>query len=115
MGGAGGRLDQMQVRWRTGHTTHPAHIRCWSNPRFDNQLSETVPCYPSGLVGCDGCVYRLEWPKEHYFPPCALSFRDGWEPPSSREQRQEELRTRLAQEVGRQWRSGVSRGCLRNC
>nr|XP_046235199.1 epidermal growth factor receptor kinase substrate 8a isoform X2 [Scatophagus argus] len=62
---------------------------------------------------------RLEWPKDHYFPPCALKFRDGWEPPAfptvmpSREQeltqlaeslasaeiqRQEELRLRLAQE-----------------
>lgn len=26
--------------------------------------------------------FRLEWPKEHYFPPCVLTFRDGWEPPS---------------------------------
>lgn len=25
---------------------------------------------------------RLEWPKDHHFPPCALTFRDGWEPPS---------------------------------
>ncbi|MEQ2307443.1 hypothetical protein AMECASPLE_018276, partial [Ameca splendens] len=24
---------------------------------------------------------RLEWPNDHYFPPCALRFRDGWEPP----------------------------------
>ncbi|XP_059181664.1 epidermal growth factor receptor kinase substrate 8-like [Centropristis striata] len=24
---------------------------------------------------------RLEWPKDHYFPPCVLTFRDGWEPP----------------------------------
>ncbi|KAM9328425.1 epidermal growth factor receptor kinase substrate 8a [Pholidichthys leucotaenia] len=24
---------------------------------------------------------RLEWPKDHYFPPCVLRFRDGWEPP----------------------------------
>ncbi|XP_029283052.1 epidermal growth factor receptor kinase substrate 8-like isoform X2 [Cottoperca gobio] len=24
---------------------------------------------------------RLEWPRDHYFPPCALTFRDGWEPP----------------------------------
>ncbi|XP_074482065.1 epidermal growth factor receptor kinase substrate 8a isoform X1 [Sebastes fasciatus] len=61
---------------------------------------------------------RLEWPKDHYFPPCMLMFRDGWEPPAfpaaapSREQeltqlaeslanaeihRQEELRTRLEQ------------------
>uniref|UniRef100_A0AAQ4REE9 Epidermal growth factor receptor kinase substrate 8-like protein 1 n=1 Tax=Gasterosteus aculeatus aculeatus TaxID=481459 RepID=A0AAQ4REE9_GASAC len=23
---------------------------------------------------------RLEWPKHHYFPPCALTFHDGWEP-----------------------------------
>ncbi|XP_038563896.1 epidermal growth factor receptor kinase substrate 8a isoform X2 [Micropterus salmoides] len=62
---------------------------------------------------------RLEWPKDHYFPPCVLRFRDGWEPPAlpsvtpSREQeltqlaetlanaeilRQEELKLRLAQE-----------------
>uniref|UniRef100_A0A673B8G5 Epidermal growth factor receptor kinase substrate 8-like protein 1 n=1 Tax=Sphaeramia orbicularis TaxID=375764 RepID=A0A673B8G5_9TELE len=26
---------------------------------------------------------RLEWPKDHYFPPCVLKFRDGWEPPAS--------------------------------
>ncbi|XP_036005177.1 epidermal growth factor receptor kinase substrate 8a isoform X2 [Fundulus heteroclitus] len=25
---------------------------------------------------------RLEWPKDHYFPSCALRFRDGWEPPA---------------------------------
>lgn len=25
---------------------------------------------------------RLEWPKDHYFPPCVLRFRDGWEPPA---------------------------------
>ncbi|KAM7378620.1 hypothetical protein PAMA_013500 [Pampus argenteus] len=25
---------------------------------------------------------RLEWPKDHYFPPCLLRFRDGWEPPA---------------------------------
>ncbi|XP_054595907.2 epidermal growth factor receptor kinase substrate 8a isoform X5 [Nothobranchius furzeri] len=24
---------------------------------------------------------RLEWPKDHYFPPCELRLRDGWEPP----------------------------------
>lgn len=62
---------------------------------------------------------RLEWPKDHYFPPCVLKFRDGWEPPAlpstpSREreltqlaeslsaadvQRHEELSSRLAQEV----------------
>uniref|UniRef100_A0A4W6F0W1 EGFR pathway substrate 8a, signaling adaptor n=1 Tax=Lates calcarifer TaxID=8187 RepID=A0A4W6F0W1_LATCA len=64
---------------------------------------------------------RLEWPKDHYFPPCPLRFRDGWEPPAlltattapSREQelthlaeslanaeiqRQEEVKLRLAQE-----------------
>ncbi|XP_058481251.1 epidermal growth factor receptor kinase substrate 8a isoform X2 [Solea solea] len=66
---------------------------------------------------------RLEWPKDHFFPPCPLRFRDGWEPPAlpgvtpSREreltqlaeslvnadvQRQEELATRLAQEVALQ-------------
>uniref|UniRef100_A0A667ZF52 Epidermal growth factor receptor kinase substrate 8-like protein 1 n=1 Tax=Myripristis murdjan TaxID=586833 RepID=A0A667ZF52_9TELE len=63
---------------------------------------------------------RLEWPKDHYFPPCVLRFRDGWEPPAlpyvaqSREQelaqlaetlahadiqRHEEVKHRLAQEV----------------
>ncbi|XP_074554422.1 epidermal growth factor receptor kinase substrate 8a isoform X2 [Halichoeres trimaculatus] len=62
---------------------------------------------------------RLEWPKDHYFPPCVLKFRDGWEPPllpaaaPSREelnqlaesiasaeiQRHEELRARLNQET----------------
>lgn len=26
---------------------------------------------------------RLEWPKDHYFPPCELKFRDGWEPPAA--------------------------------
>ncbi|XP_029901312.1 epidermal growth factor receptor kinase substrate 8a isoform X2 [Myripristis murdjan] len=62
---------------------------------------------------------RLEWPKDHYFPPCVLRFRDGWEPPAlpyvaqSREQelaqlaetlahadiqRHEEVKHRLAQE-----------------
>uniref|UniRef100_A0A8C6UZR6 Epidermal growth factor receptor kinase substrate 8-like protein 1 n=1 Tax=Neogobius melanostomus TaxID=47308 RepID=A0A8C6UZR6_9GOBI len=25
---------------------------------------------------------RLEWPKDHYFPPCVLKFRDDWEPPA---------------------------------
>ncbi|KAI5094187.1 epidermal growth factor receptor kinase substrate 8 isoform X6 [Silurus meridionalis] len=31
---------------------------------------------------------RLEWPKDHFFPPHTLRFRDGWEPPLllSREQ-----------------------------
>ncbi|KAK2859249.1 hypothetical protein Q5P01_003869 [Channa striata] len=62
---------------------------------------------------------RLEWPKDHYFPTCVLTFRDGWEPPalpvvtpireqeltqlaeslaSADFQRQEELKIRLAQE-----------------
>ncbi|XP_072233543.1 epidermal growth factor receptor kinase substrate 8a isoform X1 [Leuresthes tenuis] len=62
---------------------------------------------------------RLEWPKDHYFPPCELRFRDGWEPPvlldvtPGREldlmqlaeslvgadiTRQDDLRLRLAQE-----------------
>ncbi|CAB1413270.1 unnamed protein product [Pleuronectes platessa] len=61
---------------------------------------------------------RLEWPRDHYFPPCVLTFRDGWEPAAppvvtrSREaeltqlaesQRQEELtRRRLAQETALQ-------------
>uniref|UniRef100_A0A8D3AFY6 Epidermal growth factor receptor kinase substrate 8-like protein 1 n=1 Tax=Scophthalmus maximus TaxID=52904 RepID=A0A8D3AFY6_SCOMX len=54
---------------------------------------------------------RLEWPKDHYFPPCPLRFRDGWEPPAfpgrdqdptrqAEVQMEEELRTRLALEVG---------------
>uniref|UniRef100_A0A8C6UYG7 Epidermal growth factor receptor kinase substrate 8-like protein 1 n=1 Tax=Neogobius melanostomus TaxID=47308 RepID=A0A8C6UYG7_9GOBI len=62
---------------------------------------------------------RLEWPKDHYFPPCVLKFRDDWEPPAvpvvplSREQelaqlaetlanaeiQSEELKFRLLQEV----------------
>ncbi|XP_028249991.1 epidermal growth factor receptor kinase substrate 8a isoform X2 [Parambassis ranga] len=25
---------------------------------------------------------RLEWPKDHYFPPCVLRLHDGWEPPT---------------------------------
>lgn len=62
---------------------------------------------------------RLEWPQDHYFPPCVLCFRDSWEPPAlppagpSREQgltqltetlantefqRQEEVAHRLDQE-----------------
>ncbi|XP_034434766.1 LOW QUALITY PROTEIN: epidermal growth factor receptor kinase substrate 8a [Hippoglossus hippoglossus] len=62
---------------------------------------------------------RLEWPRDHYFPPCLLRFRDGWEPAAlpggtrGREaeltqlaeslahaeiQREEELTMRLAQE-----------------
>ncbi|KAF7656110.1 hypothetical protein LDENG_00046310 [Lucifuga dentata] len=62
---------------------------------------------------------RLEWPKDHFFPPCVLRFRDGWEPMAlstispSREQElsqlaealshaeiqmQEEVKRRLAQE-----------------
>ncbi|XP_035474680.2 epidermal growth factor receptor kinase substrate 8a isoform X1 [Scophthalmus maximus] len=53
---------------------------------------------------------RLEWPKDHYFPPCPLRFRDGWEPPAfpgrdqdptrqAEVQMEEELRTRLALEA----------------
>ncbi|KAM6962098.1 epidermal growth factor receptor kinase substrate 8a isoform 10-T10 [Tautogolabrus adspersus] len=65
---------------------------------------------------------RLEWPKDYYFAPCVLRFRDGWEPPvlpamvaaaPSREElnqlaeslanaeimRHEELRARLNQET----------------
>lgn len=45
---------------------------------------------------------RLEWPKDHYFPPCVLRFRDGWEPPAlplvapSREQELTQLAESLA-------------------
>lgn len=45
---------------------------------------------------------RLEWPKDHYFPPCVLKFRDGWEPPAlpamtqSREQELTQLAESLA-------------------
>lgn len=45
---------------------------------------------------------RLEWPKDQYFPPCVLKFRDGWEPPavslvsSSREQELTQLAESLA-------------------
>uniref|UniRef100_A0AAX7SV87 Epidermal growth factor receptor kinase substrate 8-like protein 1 n=1 Tax=Astatotilapia calliptera TaxID=8154 RepID=A0AAX7SV87_ASTCA len=45
---------------------------------------------------------RLEWPKDHYFPPCVLRFRDGWEPPAlpattpSREQELAQLAESLA-------------------
>lgn len=64
------------------------------------------------------CTSRLEWPKDQYFPPCVLTFRDGWEPPAlptpARErklaqlaesltsvgiQRQDDQSTRLFQEV----------------
>ncbi|XP_060923964.1 epidermal growth factor receptor kinase substrate 8a isoform X2 [Limanda limanda] len=60
---------------------------------------------------------RLEWPRDHYFPPCVLTFRDGWEPVASpvvtrsreaeltqlaESQRQEELTRRLAQETALQ-------------
>ncbi|CAL8386002.1 unnamed protein product [Boreogadus saida] len=36
------------------------------------------------LIGrtIDFVLIRLEWPKEQYFPPCPLRFRDGWEPPA---------------------------------
>ncbi|XP_052370436.1 epidermal growth factor receptor kinase substrate 8a isoform X2 [Oncorhynchus keta] len=46
---------------------------------------------------------RLEWPKDHYFPPCTLQFRDGWEPPmmpfvpQSREAELNQLTQTLAQ------------------
>ncbi|XP_063761683.1 epidermal growth factor receptor kinase substrate 8a isoform X4 [Eleginops maclovinus] len=36
---------------------------------------------------------RLEWPKDHYFPPFVLTFRDGWEPPllpTANQQREQE-------------------------
>ncbi|KAF5907935.1 epidermal growth factor receptor kinase substrate 8 isoform X8, partial [Clarias magur] len=41
---------------------------------------------------------RLEWPKDHYFPPHTLRFRGGWEPPLlvSREQGLTQLAERLA-------------------
>ncbi|XP_047660018.1 epidermal growth factor receptor kinase substrate 8a isoform X6 [Tachysurus fulvidraco] len=41
---------------------------------------------------------RLEWPKDHYFPPHTLRFRDGWEPPLlvSREQGLTQLAESLA-------------------
>uniref|UniRef100_A0A8B9LDI1 Epidermal growth factor receptor kinase substrate 8-like protein 1 n=1 Tax=Astyanax mexicanus TaxID=7994 RepID=A0A8B9LDI1_ASTMX len=48
---------------------------------------------------------RLEWPKDHYFPPHTLRFRDGWEPPVlvSREQDLTQLAETLAQaEIHRQ-------------
>ncbi|RXN27231.1 epidermal growth factor receptor kinase substrate 8-like isoform X1 [Labeo rohita] len=40
---------------------------------------------------------RLEWPKDHPFPPHTLRFRDGWEPPVlvSREQDVAQLAERL--------------------
>ncbi|XP_052410547.1 epidermal growth factor receptor kinase substrate 8a isoform X9 [Carassius gibelio] len=40
---------------------------------------------------------RLEWPKDHLFPPHTLCFRDGWEPPVlvSREQDVAQLAERL--------------------
>ncbi|XP_073722538.1 epidermal growth factor receptor kinase substrate 8a isoform X10 [Misgurnus anguillicaudatus] len=42
---------------------------------------------------------RLEWPKDYPFPPHALRFRDGWEPPVlvSREQDVAQLAEKLAQ------------------
>uniref|UniRef100_A0AAQ5ZR62 Epidermal growth factor receptor kinase substrate 8-like protein 1 n=1 Tax=Amphiprion ocellaris TaxID=80972 RepID=A0AAQ5ZR62_AMPOC len=64
---------------------------------------------------------RLEWPKDYYFPPSVLKFRDGWEPtlvpgvtreqelaqlaesPSNTDiQRTEDLTMRLGQEVALQ-------------
>lgn len=42
-------------------------------------------------------VSRLEWPRDHPFPPHTLCFRDGWEPPVlvSREQDVAQLAERL--------------------
>ncbi|XP_051544385.1 epidermal growth factor receptor kinase substrate 8-like isoform X4 [Myxocyprinus asiaticus] len=42
---------------------------------------------------------RLEWPKDHMFPPHTLCFRDGWEPPVlvSHEQEVAQLAERLIQ------------------
>ncbi|XP_051546517.1 epidermal growth factor receptor kinase substrate 8-like isoform X4 [Myxocyprinus asiaticus] len=42
---------------------------------------------------------RLEWPKDHTFPPHVLRFRDGWEPPVlvSHEQEVTQLAERLIQ------------------
>uniref|UniRef100_A0A4W4FSD5 SH3 domain-containing protein n=1 Tax=Electrophorus electricus TaxID=8005 RepID=A0A4W4FSD5_ELEEL len=42
---------------------------------------------------------RLEWPKDHFFPPHTLCFRDGWEPPLlvSREQGLSQLAETLSQ------------------
>ncbi|XP_073669795.1 epidermal growth factor receptor kinase substrate 8a isoform X4 [Paramisgurnus dabryanus] len=42
---------------------------------------------------------RLEWPKDYPFPPHALRFRDGWEPPVlvSREQDVAQLAEKLVQ------------------
>ncbi|XP_051974182.1 epidermal growth factor receptor kinase substrate 8-like isoform X7 [Xyrauchen texanus] len=42
---------------------------------------------------------RLEWPKDHMFPPHTLCFRDGWEPPVlvSHEQEVTQLAERLTQ------------------
>ncbi|XP_028809600.1 epidermal growth factor receptor kinase substrate 8a isoform X3 [Denticeps clupeoides] len=52
---------------------------------------------------------RLEWPKDHFFPPYNLHFRDGWEPPvlafmgNSREQELNQLAETLAHaEIQRQ-------------
>uniref|UniRef100_A0A3B4ZAW8 Epidermal growth factor receptor kinase substrate 8-like protein 1 n=1 Tax=Stegastes partitus TaxID=144197 RepID=A0A3B4ZAW8_9TELE len=43
---------------------------------------------------------RLEWPKDYYFPPSVLRFRDGWEPPlvpgATREQDLAQLAESLA-------------------
>lgn len=59
MGGPRGRLDQVQVRRRA----------VMSLARLLYLLMQHV------------ISSRLEWPREHYFPPCPLHFRDGWEPP----------------------------------
>ena len=103
VGRPGRRLDQMQVRRQHGNCTSTYKL-------LEHQQHELH------LI----TVSRLEWPRDHYFPPCVLKFRDGWEPAAlpgvtrSREaeltqlaeslanaeiQRQEELTMRLAQEV----------------
>ncbi|XP_053506619.1 epidermal growth factor receptor kinase substrate 8a isoform X4 [Ictalurus furcatus] len=50
------------------------------------------------MLGDGWTKCRLEWPKDHYFPPHTLRFRDGWEPPLlvSREQGLTQLAESLA-------------------
>uniref|UniRef100_A0A671S9V6 Epidermal growth factor receptor kinase substrate 8-like protein 1 n=1 Tax=Sinocyclocheilus anshuiensis TaxID=1608454 RepID=A0A671S9V6_9TELE len=60
---------------------------------------------------------RLEWPKDHPFPPHTLCFRDGWEPPVlvSREQDVAQLADRLGAaqtEVQRPVDANVIFGCV---
>ncbi|XP_030623531.1 epidermal growth factor receptor kinase substrate 8a [Chanos chanos] len=58
---------------------------------------------------------RLEWPKDHYFPPHTLRFRDGWEPPvlafvgNSREQELNQLAQTLAHADVQRQEEGVHR------